>query len=254
MRTYTHEVVTLWYRAPEVLLGSRHYSTAIDMWSVGCIFAEMCMRGHPLFPGDSEIDQIFKIFRVLGTPNTEIWPGLQDLPDYKPSFPHWSPQDLRDHVPTLDPDGIDLLKVGITLAPILTCLLTGVNALTVAHADVRHVETYFRKTRLATPVLCGLQAELSVRRIPSRRLSATRAFRHGFPSVLSPSIPIFPPFRPSIPSFVDIPHATHSRPLPKRSPLPPTTRPSSPCQFVRPRRPYSLATLYDRFAQRHIYI
>ncbi|OSD02282.1 Pkinase-domain-containing protein [Trametes coccinea BRFM310] len=114
MRTYTHEVVTLWYRAPEVLLGSRHYSTAIDMWSVGCIFAEMCMRGHPLFPGDSEIDQIFKIFRVLGTPNTEIWPGVQDLPDYKPSFPHWSPQDLQDHVPILDPDGIDLLKLMLT--------------------------------------------------------------------------------------------------------------------------------------------
>ncbi len=59
------QVVTLWYRAPEVLLGSRHYSTAIDMWSVGCIFAEMSMRGHPLFPGDSEIDQIFKIFRSV---------------------------------------------------------------------------------------------------------------------------------------------------------------------------------------------
>lgn len=56
-------MVTLWYRAPEVLLGSRHYSTAIDMWSVGCIFAEMAMAGIPLFPGDSEIDQIFKIFR-----------------------------------------------------------------------------------------------------------------------------------------------------------------------------------------------
>ncbi|KAG6829203.1 Cyclin-dependent kinase A-1 [Tricholoma furcatifolium] len=63
MRTYTHEVVTLWYRAPEVLLGSRHYATGIDMWSVGCIFAEMAMQGQPLFPGDSEIDQIFKIFR-----------------------------------------------------------------------------------------------------------------------------------------------------------------------------------------------
>ena len=61
----TEYVATRWYRAPEVLLGSRHYSTAIDMWSVGCIFAEMCMRGHPLFPGDSEIDQIFKIFRSV---------------------------------------------------------------------------------------------------------------------------------------------------------------------------------------------
>lgn len=52
----------MWYRAPEVLLGSRHYSTALDMWSVGCIFAEMVMR-QPLFPGDSEIDEIFRIFR-----------------------------------------------------------------------------------------------------------------------------------------------------------------------------------------------
>src|SRR6266436_3696822 len=59
------QVVTLWYRAPEVLLGSRHYSTAIDMWSVGCIFAEMVCKGIPLFPGDSEIDQIFKIFRSV---------------------------------------------------------------------------------------------------------------------------------------------------------------------------------------------
>ena len=62
LRTYTHEVVTLWYRSPEILLGGRQYSTGVDMWSVGAIFAEMCTR-KPLFPGDSEIDEIFKIFR-----------------------------------------------------------------------------------------------------------------------------------------------------------------------------------------------
>ncbi|KAF7792014.1 hypothetical protein EIP86_003041 [Pleurotus ostreatoroseus] len=107
------KVVTLWYRAPEVLLGSRHYSTSIDMWSVGCIFAEMVMRGMPLFPGDSEIDQIFKIFRILGTPTEETWPGLKELPDYKDSFPHWHAQDLTDHISNLDDNGIDLLKVDI---------------------------------------------------------------------------------------------------------------------------------------------
>jgi serine/threonine protein kinase len=64
LRTYTHEVVTLWYRAPEILLGSRHYSTAVDVWSIGCIFAEMCNK-MPLFPGDSEIDEIFRIFRYV---------------------------------------------------------------------------------------------------------------------------------------------------------------------------------------------
>ncbi|ETS64393.1 hypothetical protein PaG_01246 [Moesziomyces aphidis] len=109
LRTYTHEVVTLWYRAPEVLLGSRHYSTAIDMWSVGCIFAEMAMR-HPLFPGDSEIDEIFKIFRTLGTPTDDIWPGVQQLPDYKDSFPKWAGKPLRQAVPGLDETGLDLLE------------------------------------------------------------------------------------------------------------------------------------------------
>lgn len=64
LRTYTHEVVTLWYRAPEILLGGHQYSTGVDMWSVGCIFAEMATR-KPLFPGDSEIDEIFKIFRYV---------------------------------------------------------------------------------------------------------------------------------------------------------------------------------------------
>lgn len=65
----TKQVVTLWYRSPEILLGGRQYSTGVDMWSVGCIFAEMCTR-KPLFPGDSEIDEIFKIFRYVHIPCT----------------------------------------------------------------------------------------------------------------------------------------------------------------------------------------
>jgi cyclin-dependent kinase len=114
MRTYTHEVVTLWYRAPEVLLGSRHYSTAVDMWSVGCIFAEMVLQGHPLFPGDSEIDQIFKIFQILGTPNEEVWQGVSKLPDYKATFPQWSRQDVAHIIPALDEVGLDILKRTLT--------------------------------------------------------------------------------------------------------------------------------------------
>jgi len=114
MRTYTHEVVTLWYRAPEVLLGSRNYSTAVDMWSVGCIFAEMVMQGNPLFPGDSEIDQIFKIFQILGTPNEEAWPGVSKLPDYKPTFPQWSRQDVARVILGLDEVGLDMLKRTLT--------------------------------------------------------------------------------------------------------------------------------------------
>ena len=82
IRTYTHEVVTLWYRAPEILLGSKHYSTPVDVWSIGCIFSEMSNQ-RPLFPGDSEIDQLYKIFQMLGTPDEENWPEVSHLPDYK---------------------------------------------------------------------------------------------------------------------------------------------------------------------------
>ncbi|KAI9776392.1 MAG: Cyclin-dependent kinase catalytic subunit [Geoglossum umbratile] len=109
LRTYTHEVVTLWYRAPEILLGGRQYSTGVDMWSVGCIFAEMCTR-RPLFPGDSEIDEIFRIFRLLGTPDERTWPGVTSFPDFKSSFPKWRRDESRYLVPGLEEYGHDLLN------------------------------------------------------------------------------------------------------------------------------------------------
>lgn len=86
IRMYTHEVITLWYRAPEILLGSKHYSSPVDLWSAGCIIAEMFNK-HPLFPGETEIDAIFRIFRALGTPNDETWPGSESLPDWSVEFP-----------------------------------------------------------------------------------------------------------------------------------------------------------------------
>lgn len=164
VRTYTHEVmcvfflcvhshlcafieqvVTLWYRAPEILLGSKHYAPAIDIWSIGCIFAELASH-TPLFPGDSEIDQLFRTFRyapsllscllfllcvrlvffsqnthmlcrVLGTPDEENWPGVNALPDFKADFPHWSGVSLGDVVANLDATGVDLLQKMLQLNP-----------------------------------------------------------------------------------------------------------------------------------------
>ncbi|KAL4955730.1 putative cell division control protein 2 kinase [Aspergillus filifer] len=116
LRTYTHEVVTLWYRSPEILLGGRQYSTGVDMWSCGAIFAEMCTR-KPLFPGDSEIDEIFKIFRLLGTPDETIWPGVTSFPDYKPSFPRWRREETHNLVPGLEEDGLDLLEALLEYDP-----------------------------------------------------------------------------------------------------------------------------------------
>jgi len=116
LRTYTHEVVTLWYRAPEILLGGRQYSTGVDMWSVGCIFAEMCTR-KPLFPGDSEIDEIFKIFRVLGTPTEADWPGVTSFPDFKASFPKWQRDYSKDLCKDLDAHGLELLEMLLVYDP-----------------------------------------------------------------------------------------------------------------------------------------
>lgn len=84
-QTYTPLVVTLWYRAPELLLGSKEYSYEVDIWSVGCIIIEMATRRSP-FPGEGEIDQLLKIFGTLGTPTEEVWPGVTRLPYYQASF------------------------------------------------------------------------------------------------------------------------------------------------------------------------
>ncbi|XP_044261504.1 cyclin-dependent kinase 1 [Tribolium madens] len=117
VRVYTHEVVTLWYRAPEVLLGSARYSCPIDIWSLGCIFAEMANK-KALFQGDSEIDQLFRIFRVLKTPSDEIWPGVSKLPEYKVSFPNWKSCTLESEVKCMSSDAIDLLKQMLVYDPV----------------------------------------------------------------------------------------------------------------------------------------
>ncbi|NXR05616.1 CDK10 kinase, partial [Semnornis frantzii] len=75
----TPKVVTLWYRAPELLLGMTTQTTSIDMWAVGCILAEL-LAHKPLLPGTSEIHQIDLIVQLLGTPNENIWPGFSKLP------------------------------------------------------------------------------------------------------------------------------------------------------------------------------
>jgi serine/threonine protein kinase len=108
---YTHEVVTVWYRPLEILLGSKLYSIPVDMWGVGCILAEMA-TGAPLFAGDSEIDTAFKIFMKLGTPTEAIWPGVSELPDFKPSFPKWSHKgwaNIRNTLAQVGPQGVELL-------------------------------------------------------------------------------------------------------------------------------------------------
>jgi negative regulator of the PHO system len=110
VNTFSSEVVTLWYRPPDVLLGSCSYNTSIDMWSLGCIVAEM-YTGQPLFPGQTNEDQLQKIFRILGTPAEASWPGISLLPGYKPAtWRAYPPMDLARPVPRAELLALDLLR------------------------------------------------------------------------------------------------------------------------------------------------
>ncbi|KAJ2080917.1 negative regulator of the PHO system [Coemansia sp. RSA 988] len=109
VNTFSNEVVTLWYRAPDVLLGSRSYTNTIDIWSAGCIMAEM-FTGRPLFAGSNNDDQLIKIFRTMGTPTEATWPGVSRMANWKTNFPPYPPQRLEQLLPQMDVFAIDLLK------------------------------------------------------------------------------------------------------------------------------------------------
>ena len=116
IKTLTHEILTLWYRAPEILLGQKEYSTPVDIWSIGLIFYEMAHR-KPLFAGDCEIDQIFKIFQMYGTPTEKTWPRITKLPEFKLTFPQFKGKGLEYYNKNIDPVGLDLLAKMIQQDP-----------------------------------------------------------------------------------------------------------------------------------------
>ncbi|XP_026284833.1 serine/threonine-protein kinase MAK-like [Frankliniella occidentalis] len=114
---FTDYVSTRWYRAPEVLLHSTNYNSPIDLWAVGCIMAELYLL-RPLFPGNSEMDQIFKICSYLGTPDKHEWPqGFQLASSMNFKFPQFSRTQLPSIVPSASKDGIQLLELLLMWAP-----------------------------------------------------------------------------------------------------------------------------------------
>jgi cell division cycle 2-like protein len=126
LKPYTHMVVTLWYRAPELLLGCDTYGPAIDVWSLGCVFAEL-LTLKPLLPGRGELDQIDRIFKLFGTPTEASWPGVSQLPHMrKVQFKPQPFNRLRDRFKrgasftsetALSDKGLDLLGRMLTLNP-----------------------------------------------------------------------------------------------------------------------------------------
>ncbi|XP_023723749.1 cyclin-dependent kinase 11B isoform X3 [Cryptotermes secundus] len=118
LKGYTPIVVTLWYRAPELLLCTKEYSTPVDMWSVGCIFGEF-LSMEALFPGKSEVDQLNRVFKDLGTPNERIWPGYSKLPAVqRVTFTEYPVSQLRSRFGTMITDlGMDLMNRFLTYDP-----------------------------------------------------------------------------------------------------------------------------------------
>ena len=115
-KPYTNEVQTLWYRAPEVLLGCEQYSVSIDMWSLGCIFAELiCCR--PLFRGNSALNQLTEIFKVLGTPRKEDWEGVTNLKNFPSNHDVYPGTPLEQLLYNVEPNALDLLRQMLTINP-----------------------------------------------------------------------------------------------------------------------------------------
>ncbi|RMZ76202.1 hypothetical protein DV737_g4920, partial [Chaetothyriales sp. CBS 132003] len=117
----TQLVVTLWYRGPELLLGVQSYSFEVDIWSLGCVFAEL-LTLEPLFQGKSEIDQLSLIFSMLGTPSNETWPGFRSLPNAKalhsiPSNANPASKLSARKFPYLTTSGLRLLSSMLLLNP-----------------------------------------------------------------------------------------------------------------------------------------
>ncbi|KAF1837055.1 Pkinase-domain-containing protein [Decorospora gaudefroyi] len=117
----TQLVVTLWYRSPELLLGTRDYSTEVDMWSVGCIFGELILK-EPILSGKNEVDQLSLIFSLCGLPSEKTWPAFYRLPNARslklPRDPqHKTPGFNRARFPFLTASGIDLLSALLSLNP-----------------------------------------------------------------------------------------------------------------------------------------
>jgi cell cycle related kinase len=107
--TYTHQVATRWYRAPELLFGGRKYTCSIDIWAAGAIFGEL-LTLSPLFAGENDINQIYKVIQVLGKPNNENWYEAHELPDYsKISFPVLEMVNFAAFFSNISPDATNLL-------------------------------------------------------------------------------------------------------------------------------------------------
>ncbi|KAK4479308.1 hypothetical protein RD792_014819, partial [Penstemon davidsonii] len=169
-RRFTHQVFARWYRAPELLFGAKQYGSGVDVWAAACIFAELLLR-RPFLQGNSDIDQLGKIFAAFGTPKPSQWPDLVHLPDYV-EYQYVPAQPMRTLFPMASDDTLDLLSKMFTYDP---------KARISAQQALEH--RYFSSIPLAT------EPALLPRPPPKRESvnSKVTDFNHGDgPTVLSP--------------------------------------------------------------------
>ncbi|KAA0193230.1 CMGC/CDK protein kinase [Fasciolopsis buskii] len=163
-RLYSHQVATRWYRAPELLYGARIYTKSVDLWAVGCIFGEL-LNNSPLFPGENDIEQLWFVIRVLGTPKESDWPEIKDLPDYnKITFNACEPVPFEQVLSDAPPKAVDLVRQFLIYPPYER--ISATKAL---------LHDYFTTEPLPTPT-----PELP--RPNSHRSSRTRIMMHSQPN------------------------------------------------------------------------
>ena len=108
--SYSHQVATRWYRAPELLYGSRSYDCKVDIWAAGCVMAEL-YNLCPLFTGENDIDQLYKVLSLLGIPSENNWPGVSKLPDFgKITFSKIKVRTISELVPGAPDLALDLMS------------------------------------------------------------------------------------------------------------------------------------------------
>lgn len=153
-------MVTRWYRCPELLFGARQYNVGVDIWAVGCILAELLLR-VPFLPGDSDLDQLSKIFVTLGSPTDENWPDIKLLPDYmkfnsQPSIPF-------HHIFTAAPnDLLQLLEKLLALCPSNRCTCT--EALNMPYFSNKPAPTVGEKLPMPSSCVQPEQSKLTLKR------------------------------------------------------------------------------------------
>lgn len=192
---YTDYVSTRWYRAPEVLLRSTSYSSPIDQWAVGCIMAELYTL-RPLFPGSSEVDTIFKICQVLGTPKKNDWPeGYQLASAMNFRWPQCVPSNLKTLIPNASPEAIHLM----------TDLLQWDPKKRPASAQALRYSYFHVGQALGTPQQILEQGRPQPSRVPMQTPLQSQQMLQQQPLLLKP----VPPSQPPPPNQ----HCSPSRPL-----------------------------------------